>query len=78
MYHALVSAGSSTASGFPVANLLILIALFVIVWPLFRKMRKSVSANRKRRWVEEGLMDKPPVDQQPAVSHTDDSSDQSD
>ena len=70
MYHALVSAGSSTASGFPVANLLILTALFVIVWPLFRKIRKSVSDNRKRRWVEEGLMDKPP-----AVSHTDDRSD---
>jgi len=75
MYHALVSADSSTASGFPVVNLLILIAVFVIVWPLFRKMRKSVSDNRKRRWVEEGLMDKPPVDQQLAVSHTDDRSD---
>ena len=75
MYHALVSVGSPTASGFPVANLLILIALFVIVWPLFRKMRKSVSDNRRRRWVEEGLMDQPPVDQQPTVTHTDDRSD---
>lgn len=65
MYHALVSAGSSTAPGFRVVNLLILIAVFVIAWPLFRKMRTSISENRKRRWVEEGLMDKPPADSQP-------------
>ncbi|MEO8556113.1 MAG: hypothetical protein ABI474_05540 [Actinomycetota bacterium] len=70
MYHALVSAGSSTAPGLPVVNLLILIAVFVIAWPLFRKMRTSVSENRKRRWVREGLMDKPPAD-----SHTGDRTD---
>ncbi|MHB1473167.1 MAG: hypothetical protein ACYCV4_05975 [Dermatophilaceae bacterium] len=59
MYTALVSAGSSTESGFRVTNLLILIALFVIAWPLFRRLRKAASKNRKHRWVEEGLMDPP-------------------
>jgi len=68
MYHALVGAGSSTAAGSPVVTLLILIAVFVIAWPLFRKMRKSVSENRKRRWVEQGLMDPPPAPPPPANS----------
>jgi len=62
MYTALVTAQVSTGSGISVTKLLVLIALFVIAWPLFRKLRGSVSENRKRRWVEEGLMDPPSVD----------------
>jgi len=66
MFHALVSAGPSTAPGFPVVNLLILIAVVVIAWPLIRKIRKAASDNRKRRWVEEGLMDRPVTGPEPA------------
>jgi len=62
MYTALVTAQVSTGSGISVTKLLVLIALFVIAWPLFRKLRGSVSENRKRRWVEQGLMDPPSVD----------------
>ena len=59
MHTALVSAGTSTGSGFSVTNLLVVLALFVIGWPLFRRFRRSVSESRKWRWVEEGLMDPP-------------------
>ena len=62
MYTALVSAGTSTESGFPFTNLLILMVLVAVGYPLFRKLRRSVSENRKRRWVEEGLMDPPATD----------------
>lgn len=62
MYTALVSAGASAQSGFPVTNLLVIIGLLVVGWPLFRKVRKSASENRKRRWVQEGLMKPPNTD----------------
>ena len=59
MYSSLVSAGTSTESGFPFTNLLILTALVVVGYPLFRKVRSAASENRKRRWVKDGLMDPP-------------------
>lgn len=59
MYTALVSAGTSTSSSFAFTNVLVLIVLLAIGLPLLRKLRRSVSEKRKRRWVEEGLMDLP-------------------
>jgi hypothetical protein len=59
MYTALVSAQGSSAG---VTSLVVLIVVLLIAWPLFRRFRKSVSANRKQRWVEQGLMDPPKVD----------------
>lgn len=61
MITALVTAETSTTSGFSFKNLLILIVVLVIAVPLVRKLRRSVSARRRRRWAEEGLMD-PPAD----------------
>lgn len=58
MFTALVTAGASTTSGF-LRNLLFLIVVLAIAIPLVRKLRRSVSKNRKQRWVEEGLMDPP-------------------
>lgn len=59
MYTALVSAGTSTSSDFSVTGLLVLIVLVAIGFPVLRKLRRSASENRKRRWVESGLMDQP-------------------
>jgi hypothetical protein len=58
MYPTLVSAAASTGASVPL-KLLVLIVVFVVAVPLFRKVRKSASESRKRRWVEDGLMDPP-------------------
>jgi len=61
MYTGLVSAGTSTSgSSFP--GLLVLIVLLAIGIPLLRKLRRSASENRRRRWAEAGLMDRPAAD----------------
>lgn len=58
MYPTLVSAASSTGASVAI-KLLILTAVFVVAVPLLRKVREAASENRKRRWVEDGLMDPP-------------------
>jgi len=58
MYSTLVSAASSTGASVAI-KLLILTAVFVVAVPLLRKVRAAASENRKRRWVEDGLMDPP-------------------
>ena len=60
MHIALGSAQASTGSSLGI--LLVLTVALLLAWPLFRKFRQSVSADRKRRWVELGLMDPPSVD----------------
>jgi len=62
MHTALVSAGASTSSGFSFTNLLVLIVLLAIGWPLLQRLRRSISEDRKRRWIAEGLMDRPAPD----------------
>jgi flagellar biosynthesis/type III secretory pathway M-ring protein FliF/YscJ len=62
METALVRAVTATSSGLAVPNLLILIALVAVAVPVMRKLRRSASEKRKRRWVEEGLMAPPTVD----------------
>jgi len=62
MITALVSAGTSTSSSFSFTNLLVMIVLLAIGVPLLRKLRRSASENRKRRWAEAGLTDLPAVD----------------
>jgi hypothetical protein len=61
MFTALASAATS-ASGAPVARLLVVIVLLGFGFPLVRKLRQTASERRKRRWIEEGLMDPPAVD----------------
>ena len=56
---ALVSAGTSSSSGFSLTGLLVLIVLVAIGFPLIRKLRRYASENRRRRWVESGLTDQP-------------------
>ena len=53
---------TATSSGLAVPNLLILIALVAVAVPVMRRVRRSASERRKRRWVEEGLMAPPTVD----------------
>jgi len=61
MDNALASAATS-ASGPPVARLLVVVVLLGFGFPLVRKLRRTASERRKRRWIEEGLMDPPAVD----------------
>jgi uncharacterized membrane protein len=61
MDNALASATTS-ASGPQVARLLVVIVLLGFGFPLVRKLRRTASERRKRRWIEEGLMDPPAVD----------------
>ena len=58
MYSTLVSAAASTGASVPI-KVLVLIVVFIVAVPLLRKVRAAASENRKRRWVEEGLMDPP-------------------
>jgi hypothetical protein len=58
MQIALVSAATSTPS-FSFARLLVIIVLLGIGFPLIRKLRRTASEQRRRRWVEEGLMPPP-------------------
>ena len=60
MHIALGSAQASTGSSLGI--LLVLTVALLVAWPLLRRFRKSVSADRKRRWVEQGLMDPPSAD----------------
>ena len=60
MQVALVSAATS-GQGFPAARLLVIVVLLGIGLPLIRKLRRAASESRRRRWVEDGLMD-PPAD----------------
>ena len=61
MKSALVSATTS-ASGLSFVRVLVIVVLLGIGFPLIRRLRRSASESRKRRWVEEGLMDPPPAD----------------
>jgi hypothetical protein len=58
MQIALVSAATSAPS-FSFARLLVIIVLLGIGFPLIRKLRRTASEQRRRRWVEEGLMPPP-------------------
>jgi hypothetical protein len=61
MNNALASAATS-ASGPHVARLLVVLVLLGFGFPLVRKLRTTASERRKRRWVEDGLMDPPAGD----------------
>ena len=44
------------------ARLLVVIVVLGFGFPLVRKLRRTASESRKRRWIKEGLMDPPAVD----------------
>ena len=39
--------------GFSFVNLLVLLVVAALVWPLWRRLRASVSRNRRARWARE-------------------------
>ena len=61
METALVSAATS-AHSFSFVRVLVIIVLLGVGFPLIRKLRRTASEMRKRRWVEEGLMAPPTVE----------------
>lgn len=66
MFTGLVSAGTSTSSGFLFTNLLFLIVVLAVAVPLVNKLRRSISEKRRRRWEREGLLDLPAADPEPS------------
>ncbi|HEY8307863.1 MAG TPA: hypothetical protein VIG79_14430 [Lapillicoccus sp.] len=49
----LSSADQTPWEGFSVNNLLILIVILAILWPLMRWIRRRVSDSRRERWAHE-------------------------
>jgi hypothetical protein len=53
---ALVSADPAPGtSGFSFVNLLVLVLVVALGWPLYQLMRRTVSRRRRERWEREGL-----------------------
>jgi hypothetical protein len=48
-----LATATSNPPVFPVANLVILIVVAAVVYPLQKKLRETVSRRRKERWAEE-------------------------
>lgn len=47
------SAASAAAQGLQWDNLLVVVAVVVGGWPLYSRMRKSISRRRRERWARE-------------------------
>jgi len=43
--------------GFSVLNLLLLLAVVAIGWPVYQRVRKVLSTRRRERWQREGLIE---------------------
>ena len=41
------------SGGFSFVNLVVLLVVAALAWPLWRRLRKSVSKNRRERWARE-------------------------
>lgn len=52
---ALVSlpAEAAAGGGFRWLNLIVLLALVAVAWPIYRRMRASISKGRRERWARE-------------------------
>lgn len=57
MIELLTADAAPTGSGFSVLNLLILVALVAVAWPLYRSLRTRLSRRRHERWARDGLLD---------------------
>ena len=54
----LVAADQTAAGGgFSLLNLLILVAVVVVGWPVYRVVRKRLTRRRHERWAREGLLE---------------------
>jgi hypothetical protein len=53
----LMTADPPPGSGFSVVNLLILVLVVAVGWPLYQWMRRTLSKRRRERWAREGLSD---------------------
>jgi len=59
--------------GFSFVNLLVLLVVAGLVWPLWRRLRASVSRNRRERWAHEEQLEPFTEDTDPDLrrNHTD-------
>ena len=53
MLHRLPIADPPPAQGFSWANLLILVVVVAVLWPLLRYLRRRLSRQRRRRWAQD-------------------------
>lgn len=58
---------------FSVTNLVILIVVAVVVYPLQKKLRESVSRRRRERWAEEDRLASADLERRDRPTSTDDS-----
>ncbi|MEO3936094.1 hypothetical protein V3N99_04960 [Dermatophilaceae bacterium Soc4.6] len=56
---ALLPTATTASSGFNWGGLVVLVALVAVAWPLWRRLRSSLSRQRRERWArEEGWADR--------------------
>lgn len=53
MPQSLVVAAGAQQVGFSWVNLAILVVVAAVVWPLYQKLRRSISQGRRERWARE-------------------------
>jgi hypothetical protein len=58
---------------FSVTNLVILLVVAAVVYPLQKKLRESVSRRRRERWAEEDRLAEAELEQRDRPTSTDDS-----
>jgi hypothetical protein len=68
---ATLATATSNAPSFSVTNLIILIVVAAVVYPLQKKLRQSVSRRRRERWAEEDRLAELEREQQDRPQHPD-------
>ncbi|MFM6850884.1 MAG: hypothetical protein ACKOVB_17465 [Terrabacter sp.] len=68
---ATLATATSNQPSFSVTNLIILIVVAAVVYPLQKKLRESVSRRRKERWAEKDRLADLQRDQQDGPEHPD-------
>lgn len=57
MFELVTADPAPAGEGFSVLNLLILVAVVAVGWPLYRALRKRLSRSRRERWARDGLLE---------------------
>lgn len=63
-------AAAGSGGGFSWFNLVVVVVLAAIAWPIYRRMRSSISKGRRERWArEEGWSTEITPDNDPDLRH---------
>ena len=69
---ATLPSATNNAPAFSVTNLVILLVVAAIVYPLQKKLRETVSRRRRERWAEEDRLAQTELEHRDRPSSTDD------